>query len=104
MRKLLVVVVLSVLVFAPTTPALVGGAMVRAMPAPQAVPCELFGHHVDGRALWIGDCAPDCAPVVMRGLAMGHKYFAASTHTEQSFVDRDVYFGNQSSGWNQPVP
>jgi hypothetical protein len=65
-----------------------------------------------------GGCASygtDCAPVVMRGLRVGHIYNAAASQTEQSYRDYDIYFCNEtpcgprdrgarSAGWSQPVP
>lgn len=46
----------------------------------------------------------DCAPMIMRSLKTGYNYPTADSHTALSFKDYDIYFGNQSAGWNQPVP
>lgn len=46
----------------------------------------------------------NCAPMVMRNLRLGYNYQTADSHTALSFRDYDIYFGNLSAGWNQPVP
>lgn len=46
----------------------------------------------------------DCAPMILRNLKTGQNYPTANSHTANSFREYDIYFGNQSSGWNQPIP
>lgn len=46
----------------------------------------------------------DCSPMILRNLEIGHNYNTANSHTANSFRDHDIYFGNQSAGWNQPIP
>lgn len=46
----------------------------------------------------------DCAPMVMRNLKTNFNYRTADSHTAQSFRDYDIYFGNLSAGWAEPIP
>lgn len=60
-----------------------------------------------GRPLANSSCteySPDCAPLIMRNLQTGHNYNTANSHTANSFREHDIYFGNQSAGWNRPIP
>ena len=45
----------------------------------------------------------DCVPVTLRNVRTMVDY-SCSDVCAQSYVDHDVYFGRQTSGWSQPVP